>query len=277
LTSPRISAGGAVKTDQATRIRAVFLDVGGTLAYPHPSFHGLIARVCQDNGLAVGPEDAERAEPAVWARIAEREDVGRGFSVSADKSKAFWLFVYRAFLTELGYPEAAETDLPERLLDTFIRLENYRLYDDALPALEVLRRSDLILGVLSNWEEWLERLMVSLGIRDYFDVAVISGLAGHEKPDREIFLAALEAAGTHPEETMHVGDSLRDDVEGAQAVGIRAVLLDRRGGATVPIASMAAASVQTDARGLQSTQSGPHARITSLLELPALLGIPHEA
>jgi len=260
-------------TDQATPVRAVFLDVGGTLAYPHPSFHGLIAQVCQANGLAVKPEEAERAEPAVWARIAERDDVGRGFSVSADKSQAFWLFVYRSFLTELGHPAAAETDLPQRLLDTFVRLENYRLYDDALPALDALRGTEVTLGVLSNWEEWLERLMVSLGIREYFDFAVISGLTGHEKPDREIFLAALEAAGTRPDESVHVGDSLKDDVAGAQAVGIRGVLLDRRGVATVPIAAMAAASVQTDDRGLKSSEVVPDARITSLLELPELLGL----
>jgi len=260
-------------TDQGSRIRAVFLDVGGTLAYPHPSFHGLIDEVCQRHGLIINPADAERAEPAVWARIAEREDVGRGFSVSAERSQAFWLFVYRSFLTELGFAEAAETDLPQRLLETFVRLESYRLYDDALPTLDVLRSAGFTLGVISNWEEWLERLMVSLGIREYFDVAIISGLAGHEKPDREIFLAALDAAGTRPEETVHVGDSVRDDVKGAQAVGIRGIWLDRRGAPTVPIAAMNAASVQTDDRGLSDVATLPDDRITSLAELPALLGI----
>ncbi len=246
--------------------------MGGTLAYPHPSFHALIAQVCQRHGLPIQADDAERAEPGVWARIAEREDIGRGFSVSADRSKAFWLFVYRSFLTELGHPEAVDTDLPERLLETFVRLESYRLYDDALPTLNVLRDAGLTLGVISNWEEWLERLMVNLGIRDYFEVAVISGLAGHEKPDREIFLTALEATGARPEETIHVGDSMRDDVEGAQAVGIRGILLDRRGAATVPIAAMAASSVQTDDRGLAS-DGRPYGRINSLTELPSLLGI----
>ena len=259
-----------------TPVRAVFLDVGGTLAYPHPSFHGLIAQVCQSNGLAVRPEDAERAEPAVWARIAEREDVGRGFSVSAERSQAFWLFVYRAFRREVGFPDAAETDLPERLLETFVRLENYRLYEDALPTLEVLRRQDLILGVLSNWEEWLERLMVSLGIRVYFDVAIISGLTGYEKPNREIFLAALEAAGTRPEETVHVGDSLKDDIAGAQAVGIRGVLLDRKGAATVPIAAKAATSARPDLASAPVNEIIPDARITSLIQLPELLGLRTE-
>lgn len=251
-------------------VRVVFLDVGGTLAYPHPSFHGLIAEVCTSHGLPVSAADAERAEPGVWARIAEREDVGRGFSVSADRSKAFWLFVYRAFLTELGYPRAAETDLPQRLLETFVRLESYRLYADTLPTLDVLRRAGLTLGVISNWEEWLERLMLSLGIRDFFEVAVISGLTGHEKPDPEIFLAALAAARARPDEAVHVGDSLPHDVRGAQAVGIRGVLLDRRGAPSVPLAP---STGQTDDRGLPPSGTVPYARISTLNELPALLGI----
>ena len=61
-----------------TRVRAVFLDVGGTLAYPHPSFHGLIAQVCQSNGLPVRPEDAERAEGvaglSLWTVVAWAAD-----------------------------------------------------------------------------------------------------------------------------------------------------------------------------------------------------------
>jgi putative hydrolase of the HAD superfamily len=248
-------------------VRAIFLDVGGTLAYPHPSFHGLVAQVCQRYGLAVQPEDAERAEPAVWARIAEREDVGRGFSVSADRSQAFWLFVYRAFLTELGFPAAAETDLPQRLLETFVRLDSYRLYDDALPTLDVLHGAGLKLGVVSNWEEWLERLMVSLGIRDYFDFAVISGLTGHEKPDPEIFRAALSAADVPPEDAIHVGDSLRDDVAGAQAVGIRAIHLDRK------LTTMPQTNAQADVGNSGWNGTVPYGRITSLAELPGLLGI----
>lgn len=291
-------------------IRAVFFDVGGTLAYPHPSFHGLIAHVCQQYGLDVDAADAERAEPTVWARIAEREDAGRGYSLNATRSRAFWVWVYQTFLTELGYPDAARTELPGKLFETFIRLENYRLYDDAIPTLQRLQPMDLIIGVISNWEEWLERLMVGLGIREFFHFIVVSGLSGVEKPDPEIFARALAAAGVRPEEAVHVGDSLRDDVEGAEAVGVRAVLLDRYGRyqaaaqATAEAAGNRSASGgATDKQaaretGRQATRepsffltaapvalspeasadSGPTARdsrlvIPSLLDLPALLGL----
>src|SRR5947207_2707259 len=93
-------------------VRAVFLDVGGTLAYPHPSFHTLIAQVCQDEGLPVTPEQVEAAEPAVWARISERDDRGSGFTMSVERSQEFWHFVYQTFLREIGFPDAADTELP---------------------------------------------------------------------------------------------------------------------------------------------------------------------
>src|SRR5436190_11725959 len=106
------------QTPDLTAIRVVFFDIGGTLAYPHPSFNGLIAQVCQAHGLPITAEDAGRVEPNVWAHIARRKDAGRGFSLNVDDSRAFWLWVYQTYLTELGHAPAADTDLPQRLLDS---------------------------------------------------------------------------------------------------------------------------------------------------------------
>jgi putative hydrolase of the HAD superfamily len=102
--------------------------------------------------------------------------------------------------------------------------------------------------------------MVDLDIQRYIDVAVVSGVAGYEKPDAEIFHRALSAAGVAPEDAMHVGDNRRDDVEGAESVGIRAVLIDRT--------------------GRQAAYFGPAPErpagivVSSLLEIPDLLGLP---
>src|SRR5262249_38288821 len=148
-------------------LRAVFFDVGGTLAYPHPSFHGLMAEVCQANGLMIEAEDAARAEAGVWAKIAQRTDGGRGFSTSFERSREFWIWVYRTFLDDLGFPEAAQGPLPERLWQTFTRIESYRLYEDSLPTLQAVSGRGLILGVISNWEEWLERLIAGLGVAEF--------------------------------------------------------------------------------------------------------------
>lgn len=256
-------------------VRAVFFDIGGTLIHPDPSFAALLARVCRDHGLPVEPRDAERAEPAVWARIAKRTDAGRGFSLSPDRSHGFWLWVYRVFLEELGYARLSHSDLPQRLFNTFTRMESYRLFDDAQPTLARLRDAGYTLGVISNWEQWLEQLMLHLDIAAYFDVTVVSGVAGFEKPDPRIFHRALAEVGMGPETAAHVGDSPHDDVEGAQGVGMLGVLLDRsdRFAPVIPKGSEPGTAPQGESFAAFSV-APPTPRIRSLLELPGLLGLP---
>ena len=74
-----------------------------------------------------------------------------------------------------------------------------------------------------------DELVTKLGLAGLFHLAVTSGDVGAAKPDPAIFRAALSRAGVEPYEAVHVGDQLSSDVQGALAVGIRAVLLDRDG------------------------------------------------
>jgi putative hydrolase of the HAD superfamily len=76
--------------------------------------------------------------------------------------------------------------------------------------------------------------MRGLGIADLFDTITISSLAHAAKPSPRIFEFALEQHAAEPGEALHVGDSLRDDVEGATKAGLTGVLLARRGKQTPP-------------------------------------------
>jgi REG-2-like HAD superfamily hydrolase len=248
--------------------RVVFFDMGGTLAYPHPSFHGLIANVCGLHGLHITEAQVAEAEPAVWERIAEREGGARGFTMHPDRSRAFWVWVYETFLAQVGCDPERASDLAQKLFATFVRSESYRLYEDAVPTLERIRDAGVTIGVISNWEEWLERLMVDLDIRRLVDVAVVSGLAGYEKPDPEIFQQALTAVGAKPAEAVHVGDNIRDDVEGAEAVGIRAILIDRSGVSGSDMPNLPKAAYFGPAPDRPATTI-----VSSLLEIPDLLGL----
>lgn len=61
-----------------------------------------------------------------------------------------------------------------------------------------------------------------------WDFGVFSGIEGIEKPDPRIYELALERAGNiAPEETLHIGDSMRKDYLPAKSVGMHALLLDR--------------------------------------------------
>lgn len=133
----------------------------------------------------------------------------------------------------------------------FTDVANYRLFDDVPPVLEKLRAAGMVLGVISNFEEWLEQLLEELDVGKYFDVRVISGAVGMEKPDPRIFALALERAGVPAVESVYVGDNREFDMEPAAAVGMFPVLIDRR----------------------ERFGDAPGARITSMDELPAVLGL----
>ena len=109
---------------------------------------------------------------------------------------------------------------------------------DARPALSGLRKRGLTLVCVSNWDYALPRVLGDAGLAELLDGVVTSAGAGARKPDPAIFRAALAVAGCEPAEALHVGDTPEEDVAGARAAGIPAVLLDRRGG-TGDVASLA--------------------------------------
>jgi putative hydrolase of the HAD superfamily len=130
------------------------------------------------------------------------------------------------------------------------RHENFALYEDALPVLDELRRHALRIGLVTNGQrdvaEFAEHHRLEV------DAMIGSKAHGRIKPHPSIFLAALESLDVRPEETAMVGDSYEDDIEGARALGIRAILLDRDG-------------LRRDERD----------RIDTLFALPAALGLVH--
>jgi putative hydrolase of the HAD superfamily len=87
----------------------------------------------------------------------------------------------------------------------------------------------MTLVVVSNWDcslgEWLDRA----GIGGLVDGVVSSAVVGVAKPAPAVFEAGLELAGCSAGEALLVGDSVENDVAGARAAGIRAVLVRREG------------------------------------------------
>jgi putative hydrolase of the HAD superfamily len=209
-------------------IEIVFFDAGETILHPHPSFPELFARVCARNGVAM---DAARVR-GVQERLAPHlVDLGEATgvdkpSLSAEGSRTFWTYLYRRLLAELGVEDEA---LVSTLYATFSHTSSYKLFDDVVEALHEVERAGYRLGLISNFERWLEEILVEQEVGHLFDVAVISGVEGVEKPDVAIYEAAIRRAEVAPGAAVHVGDSPVYDVEPARAAGMRPVLLDRAG------------------------------------------------
>ncbi len=116
----------------------------------------------------------------------------------------------------------------EQLMDSIV----FEAYPDAAPAMDELRSMGLRLVCVSNWDCDLPAVLERVGLAGRFDAVVASATAGARKPDPAIFRRALALAGCAAGEAVHVGDS-REDVEGAEAAGIRVLRLARDGGGDV--------------------------------------------
>ena len=115
----------------------------------------------------------------------------------------------------------------EALFEFFGDPANWVVYDDVFPALEELRGAGIRLGVISNFDSRLYRLLEGLGLKRYFDSVTISSEAGYAKPAPEVFQFALAVTGASADEALHVGDAPHLDVAGANAAGIEAILIRR--------------------------------------------------
>jgi putative hydrolase of the HAD superfamily len=197
-------------------VRAVFLDALGTLIELEPPWIYLRDRVpaeVSDRRLMA----ALRAEMSYY-----REHAHEGRD--------------EASLAELR--ERCAAIVSERLgleisVDELVEAIRFFAYPDAVPALSALRERGLTLVAVSNWDCSLPRVLESCGLDGLLDGTVTSAGAGARKPDPEIFAAALELAGCRSEEALHVGDTEEEDVAGAQAAGIRPLLIDRDGGGEI--------------------------------------------
>jgi FMN phosphatase YigB (HAD superfamily) len=115
-----------------------------------------------------------------------------------------------------------------RATELLVECLQFSLFDDVLPALDTLAEMGLALGVVSNWDCALPHHLERLGVADRFGVICASAAVGHRKPDPGIFAVALSALDVPPGAALHVGDQYDEDVIGAQAAGVSALLLDRR-------------------------------------------------
>lgn len=98
---------------------------------------------------------------------------------------------------------------------------------DGAATLRALRERGLRIGLLSNthWpREWHERFLARDGVLDLIDVRVYTSDLRHTKPHAEAFRAVLGQLGVAPERAVMIGDRPFDDISGAKALGMRAVL-----------------------------------------------------
>ncbi|HXT50905.1 MAG TPA: HAD-IA family hydrolase [Thermoanaerobaculia bacterium] len=206
--------------------RAVSFDVTGTLL-GLPRLGEIYAEAFHRHGHAVDTARMGRVVPAVWQEMSIRTRLGEDrFSSHPDGAKGFWRELLARVAAHLELP-APTPFLAAELFERFAHADAWEVFADAAAAVTALHAAGLRLAVTSNFDARLPRLLADCGLGDCFDAVVYSEEVGVEKPHPAIFEELLERLGLPAGEVLHVGDSRRDDVEGARAVGMQALWLTR--------------------------------------------------
>jgi len=192
------------------------------LIYPGPTFQGEgYARFCADADVAI---DAARFDVAVAAASFILDEVEE--PIYDDQ-----LFIhYTATIIEhMGGRGPGVTAAARRIYEQWAGNHHFEMYDDVAPVLTTLAARGLKIGAISNSHRSLDAFREHFQLSGVITTAVSSAEHGYMKPHRSIFDTALEQAGVAAAESLMVGDSLKADIEGALAIGMRAVLLRRSG------------------------------------------------
>jgi putative hydrolase of the HAD superfamily len=222
-------------------LRAVVFDVDFTLARPGPDLGPEGYReLGRRHGLELDPARYEVARAAAFAEVKRHPEL--------DHDEEIWVLFTERIIRGMGgegdtYAAAVEME------NRWSHSAHFELYEDALPVLELLADRGLMIGLLSNSSRDLDEFVAHHRLRA--NAVLTSHSHGKTKPHESIFRAMLGLLGVAAVEAVMVGDTIEDDVAGARAVGMQAVLLDREGRYPEAVA-----------------------RLDDLRELPAALGLP---
>ena len=226
-----------------TAIRAISFDVDGTLS----DFDTVMRRAMDQTLVYLDKIDREAAalldvDTMIAIRDRTHDELkGKVYDLLQVREESF-----KGALREIGRPNDA---LGSKLTEVYLghRYETKGLFDDVTPTLDALKQK-YALGLISNGNSYPK----TMGLEGVFQFAVFSQDHRVEKPDRRIFQIAFESAECAPNEMLHVGDSLQNDVGGATGAGARSAWLNRNGAEADPLFT-------------------PDIQISSLLELTEVL------
>lgn len=208
-------------------ITTIFFDAADTLFFIKEGLGNTYAGVARKYGADPDTAALRRAFSKAFRTAPPLAFGGVSQEERKRLEKKWWKKVVTDVYTEVGMFAGFDEHFDE-LFEVF-RTEAWTLFPETVPVLDVLKSKGYRLGIISNFDSRVYDVMERLGIYGYFDTFVISSEAGYAKPSHGIFLAALEKAGVSSEESIHVGDDLKNDFHGPRALGIRAILLDREG------------------------------------------------
>ena len=201
-------------------LKAVLFDVDFTLARPGPELgpEGYV-RAGERHGLRLDPTRYEIARDAALVDLRRHPEL--------EHDDEIWFRFTERIVRGMGGDADSAYECAVEITRAWERHENFELYDDVPDALEALRAAGFRIGLVSNSARDVREFARHHGLD--VDAGISSFHHGHTKPHASIFRAVLDLLDVEPGGAAMVGDTIADDIEGAHALGMRAILVDREG------------------------------------------------
>ncbi|MBN2157577.1 MAG: HAD family hydrolase [Candidatus Lokiarchaeota archaeon] len=212
-------------------VDAVLFDFGGTLFDYYPSNYSILGSVARQFGKNIQDTDPilsiafQKQEEYIHTLLLQKKEYSTGWMTDQD-----WRRGDEILLETVGIHS---TEAKEILAKRFLarKMHHYKIFPDAISTLEVLRKNEIKLGLVSNLPKKhvqdRYKMLNHSKLTEFFSSIVLSGERGVAKPNPAIFKIALEELHVNsPNNVFHVGDSYIFDAIGAKNSGITPILLD---------------------------------------------------
>lgn len=200
--------------------RAVFFDVDFTLIFPGPTFRGQgYQAFCARYGIDVDPARFDDAVGRAAPLLDAPED--------APYDPELFVAYTNRIIEGMGGRGPNLDACSREIYSEWAACHHFELYDEVPDVLRTLVDAGISIGLISNTQRCLTSFQEHFELQGLIAAAVSSFEHGRMKPHPSIFEAALQRVGAEASDAVMVGDSLRQDVEGALRAGMQAVLVHR--------------------------------------------------
>ncbi len=214
--------------------KIVFFDCAQTLVKVDWNLGSFMVEVAESLNLQVPAEAGNRYLDLYRSRLGEYQRLN--LTKNRDLVREFWIQINADWLSQEGLDPLRAKALVDASDQRLFSEESkvFQPFADVVPCLNRLINNGITLGIISNWDISLHRVLETFDLAKYFKVALASLEEGVEKPAKRLFEIALERTGFRAEDALHIGDDAWDDLQGARNAGMRAVLIDRTRHSSIP-------------------------------------------